>query len=165
VAGTEKTLIAASIVAGFLLSASVAGATTIAVLQTSTFAADDRAVMELNGDVVSSTGIYGPGVGNFYFTDSGPNNPFTFQYGNSGPFAPITTGFVSGVNTLLFIVNNTGNGIHGGASDGPSGVYFDGTVTFSAAPEPTTWSMMLVGVGGLGAMMRTQRRKRKLVTL
>jgi PEP-CTERM motif len=42
----------------------------------------------------------------------------------------------------------------------------DGTTTFirtgfaSAAPEPSTWLMMLVGVGGIGAAMRLARRQR-----
>ena len=34
-----------------------------------------------------------------------------------------------------------------------------GSLTITAVPEPATWAMMLVGLGGLGAAMRSQRRK------
>ena len=33
------------------------------------------------------------------------------------------------------------------------------TVTFSAAPEPATWALMMLGAGGMGAALRTGRRK------
>ena len=34
-----------------------------------------------------------------------------------------------------------------------------GTLTISAAPEPAAWSLMILGVGGVGAALRTRRRK------
>lgn len=38
-------------------------------------------------------------------------------------------------------------------------IVFDNlTVNTSAVPEPATWAMMLVGFGGLGAVMRTRRK-------
>jgi hypothetical protein len=30
---------------------------------------------------------------------------------------------------------------------------------YSAAPEPAAWALMMVGVGGMGAALRTRRRK------
>ena len=36
-------------------------------------------------------------------------------------------------------------------------------VSLTAVPEPATWAMMLVGFGGLGAAMRTTRRKQARV--
>ena len=129
-----------------------------AVLNTSLFAADDRAVLQLNGTNVSETGIFGPGTGSFYFLPDGSDNAaYNFRYGNStSTFDPITGPFVVGTNTLHFIVNNTLHGIFGGPTSGNhSAVFFEGTVSFdtvSAVPEPSTWAMMLLGFAGVGFM-------------
>jgi hypothetical protein len=129
-----------------------------AVLTLSTFAADDRTVAYLNGTVIGDTGIYGPGEGSFFYTANGPNVPLYFEYGNAGPFAPVTGPFVAGTNTIELIVNNTGNGIYGGPSGGPSGVYLDGTVTYGGGvPEPATWAMLILGLGAIGATLRSRR--------
>jgi hypothetical protein len=34
-----------------------------------------------------------------------------------------------------------------------------GAITFTAAPEPATWGLMLLGFGGLGAVMRSRRAR------
>jgi hypothetical protein len=127
---------------------------TNAVLNTSLFAADDRAVLQLNGTNVSETGILGPGSGSFYFLSDGSDNAaYNFRYDNStSTFDPITVPFVVGTNTLHFIVNNTLNGIFGGPIPGNhAALLFEGTVSFdavSAVPEPSTWAMMLLGFAG-----------------
>ena len=36
---------------------------------------------------------------------------------------------------------------------------FDILTINSAAPEPAAWALMMVGVGGMGAALRTRRRK------
>ena len=127
-----------------------------AVLNTSSFMADDRAVLQLNGSNVSETGIFGPGSGSFYFLPDGSDNAaYNFRYGNGTlTFDPVTGPFVVGANTLHFIVNNTNNGIFGGPIPGNhASLLFEGTVTFdavSAVPEPSTWAMLLLGFAGIG---------------
>ena len=41
---------------------------------------------------------------------------------------------------------------------GPN-VYLGAATGFTGAPEPAAWSLMLMGVGGVGALLRTRRRK------
>jgi PEP-CTERM motif len=56
------------------------------------------------------------------------------------------------------------------STDNPAGVYNPGEpITFSdpiqsatAAPEPSTWAMMLIGLAGLGLAARRQARARKI---
>jgi hypothetical protein len=76
---------------------------------------DDRGVVQLNGTTVTSSGITaGLGlVGQMQFTAGGTAVPWTFQYGfvESTTFAPITTGFQTGLNTIDLIVNDTSGGL------------------------------------------------------
>lgn len=74
--------------------------------------------------------------------------PFFFV---SGPFAPATTGgrptydvsFPPGAETLDLVDPATG---------------ISTTVTVTPVPEPAAWAMMLIGVGGLGAILRGRRQ-------
>jgi hypothetical protein len=73
-----------------------------------------------------------------------------------GPTGQVENGFIlnlpvtSGTQTLVV------NGKTGG--DGS----FSGTLSFAltAVPEPAAWTMMIVGFGGIGAMLRRRRRGR-----
>jgi hypothetical protein len=66
------------------------------------------------------------------------------------------SGFVSGLNSLQFVVKN----VHQSAGN-PTGlrVEFTGSdVTAAAVPEPASWAMMIGGFGLVGAAMRRRER-------
>ena len=137
------------------------------------FRPDDRAVILLNGVQVGAYGGLGPGESTFVFTPGGPEVPQYFQNscceGGAPLDAEVTGPFVAGVNTLEFIINNTGHGIYGNLTDmGPSRLGFQGAIAVSpppplpppppGVPEPSTWAIMLVGLGSIGMAMRASRR-------
>lgn len=76
---------------------------------------------------------------------------------NSWTAFAVNSGFHAGVNSLDFIMENTN-------SWGPTGIRVEMTGTASAGvPEPATWAMMLVGFGGLGALLRRRRSEAALL--
>jgi hypothetical protein len=76
------------------------------VLSFSDFNADDRAVLELNGNIIGNTAINGgSGPGVMCFTPSTPCPPYRFAPATKGT---VTSNFVTGLNTLTIFVNNTG---------------------------------------------------------
>jgi hypothetical protein len=69
---------------------------------------NDRVVLQLNGAIIGNAdhlGATGPGL--MSFPPGPPDVPYTFTGTTSGT---ITSGFLSGVNTLRMIINNTGVG-------------------------------------------------------
>ncbi len=92
-------------------------------------------IIAVPGTVLFSQLLTGPGATN-------PSTPGQFvPFGANHVFLPAGT-------TIDYGVNNAGN-------------FFNDSVglslTFTATPEPATWSMMLIGFGGLGAVMRRRR--------
>ena len=68
-----------------------------------------------------------------------------------GPHTSNTFGLVAGTSyTIQFQ----------GLSTGPDNTAFiDAVGLHTAVPEPATWAMMIVGFGGIGAMIRNRRRQ------
>lgn len=142
---------------------------TDARLSISSFNVDDRSVLVLNGTIVASEGIFGPGAGAMVLTPGGANTPFTFDYGPSGPFLPITSGFVAGTNTLDIVVNDTNVGIGGNLSGGincgfaacaaPTSVVFAAEVSFNTSAVPLPASVPLFGAGLLAVALGAKRRR------
>lgn len=91
------------------------------------------------------------------FNFSAPNAVFIIQGTNPH-------GFSSGYNYFCFQASS-GPCVQGEtivpdyyAVDGVSATGFSGVTPLNGAPEPATWAMLLLGFGGLGAVMRTRRR-------
>jgi hypothetical protein len=131
---------------------------------------EDDFTLSLNGAaILSGTFNLGGGGGNVVFfapvdssvaNISGNGADVTFAGGQVLVSTPLT--LLAGANTLTFAYTSL---------DGPDHAGFQGTgdegwglenvqVTGLAAgvPEPATWGLMLVGFGGMGALLRRQRR-------
>ena len=137
-------------------------------------AASDDSILLTGGSSQVNTVSFATALINpvFAIWSLGQNNvPTIFDFTGSAPFTivaggptvqyagqPITSGgsIVSGVE---------GNGViqfHGSVSSiswtNPNYEYFYGfTVGSVGVPEPATWGMMIMGFGGIGALMRRRR--------
>ena len=102
------------------------------------------------GNVGSYTGSPGYGFQLLGVFNSGPTPWSPFVIGAGGSFT-----VPAGATTLYL-------GLPDGFSyQGPPGTYNDNTGGFTISgvvPEPTTWAMMLVGLGAIGGLARAGRR-------
>ena len=103
-----------------------------------------------------------PALANLVFTYNGPD----FQT-SGGPYEPVDFNGIGarsiysglGADTFAAItVKNNPDGKPGGTG---TLVYDQGfiTVPAGAVPEPATWAMMILGLGGAGAVMRRRRAR------
>jgi hypothetical protein len=81
--------------------------------------------------------------------------PSTFTYFST---FEITSGFVSGLNTLDFVVNNPALGYGGSGLINPTGLRVEMVGTANTVPEPATF--VLFGIGALGLLAYALRRRR-----
>jgi hypothetical protein len=77
-------------------------------------------------------------------------------YGPSHVYHMSYTVAVSGPTTVFNFIGNSNQGI-GDEGFGIDNVVVTGAAT-SGTPEPASWALMLMGFGGLGAMMRSRRK-------
>jgi len=69
-------------------------------------------------------------------------------------FPPANTGFTFDSFTNVATINTLATPAT------VDGSYFFYDLVSSAAPEPAAWMVMILGIGGVGAAAREQRRKR-----
>lgn len=142
-----------------------AGASSVSMSFTNLFA-DDRTVLQLNGvnlgDYFLNNSANNPpltGSGVMRFPGEGSDQPYTFTGITSGT---VTTGFVTGMNDIRLVVNNTDiNSLNASTvtfqNSGDStyaGVL--GSVTYSAVPEPAP--TLLLGSIGIVSLLGRRRR-------
>jgi len=129
-------------------------------------------------DILSISGtLSGPGGGTIALVPN-PAQPFptyAASFGYDNVYYPGAAQLVD-LTGILFTAGAYDYNVfsYGGtyylSSDNPAGVYSPGeAITFSdpiqsatAAPEPSTWAMMLIGLAGLGLAARRQARRRKI---
>jgi hypothetical protein len=99
------------------------------------------------GDIISG-GFGNDGVS---YDALGVVNNITLEMGALGNETYVISNNTAGINFPLAGVDKSGAGI---ACNGCVSI----TSVSNGVPEPATWAMMLVGFGGLGAVMRSRRK-------
>ena len=76
---------------------------------------------------------------------------YTFNSANNALGQNITSGLAVGAGPFSVTERYTITAINQGSSKA--------TIDMFAVPEPTTWALMILGFGGVGAMVRGRRRQ------
>jgi len=93
---------------------------------------------------------------------AGESSTFAFYYGINAPGQTLNQLFAQAQGeglTYLIGTQSSENGQYPnlGAGSAILGVSDLGTIAHSGTPEPATWGLMLMGFGGLGALLRRRR--------
>lgn len=116
------------------------------------------------GEITSALS-FGPGTYTLTFDLAGNQRGATAQSTTvslgdfSQTFGPLNSSLGFATQTLTFTTTTAGHLVF--TEHGPSdqqGNLLDNVSLAGGIPEPATWAMMLVGFGGLGAMLRHRRR-------
>ena len=94
--------------------------------------------------------------GSYYDPAGAMLNGTTFQLSSAGT----TAGVIESGSVTFFLNPGDTFGFYVSSTDtccGRGEILVTGDV--GAAPEPATWSLMILGIGGMGAALRTRRRK------
>lgn len=108
----------------------------------------------LNASTASITGNWGAdNVGNIFFNGVSTGITTTNSFFGPMPVFSITSGFVTGVNTLDFEIQDLGQ---------PTAFRVDNLVgtarpLVGVVPEPSTWTLLILGFGVIGAAARRTR--------
>lgn len=167
----KKLLFAAAVAAAMLAGASAASA---AQFETWSTVNADGSFTGNFGDTGITTSTFSDtfdftlptGTSSFTVNSTFTNNPandinFTNVTFNGQAFAILSTG--QNEFRALNGVDVTAGGVQHlvvSGTSGGSGSY-DGVISFSplaAVPEPAAWALMIMGFGGVGAMVRARRR-------
>lgn len=135
-----------------------------ASLSITSLSIDDRGILSLNGTQISDAGIFGPGAGSLTLSLGGPNNAYTYLHGNGAQSVTVTSGFLTGLNTLEILVNDTNSGIFGeplASGVNISSAFLAASVSYDdeavvGVPEPGT-----IGLLGFGVLILAEIRRRK----
>ena len=107
-------------------------------------------------------------VTNVDYTTTAPAGTFTFNTATAKSPEDVVFSGNGGADELFFASSLAAGGVDlitGGADATGSGFTIAATgsvlapTAVSAAPEPTTWALMFLGIGGIGLMMRQAKRK------
>jgi len=104
--------------------------------------------------------IVAPATATYSFSFGADDAAYVFVNGGASPVASIQGGndfFDTGAPRTISLALNAGSNSF--EIQYANEFFTQAAIQFQAVPEPATWAMMLVGFGGLGAAMRSNRRK------
>ena len=157
--------------------------TTVAGLTGSNFQikvppADSSGAPPANSSPAGTSYLSVLGGGSATYTFTGPVTAFEFDFGSLDSYNTLTFVSTAGLTTVipgttftnpangdqhaagtngLFMVSGTGGDTFSSVTFASSQNSFEVDNLAVAVPEPTTWAMMIFGLGGIGAMLRRRR--------